>query len=190
MKIAPRLVCAPLIALQKKNGGYRPIAVGEVFRRLASCFCCSADHSLLPDIFLPYNQVGVGIQGGLEVAVHSVNKFVKLHGDKEDLCCFKIDMKIAYNECCHTPFLTRLNKAFPELEPRVGWCYSCTGELRFGPNRVETTAGVQKGDPFGPLLYSLSILELLDKIGEIDGILLSVWYLNDRTFIRNRSAIL
>ena len=30
---------------------------------------------------------------GLEAAIHSVNKFVKLHGDKEDLCCFKIDMK-------------------------------------------------------------------------------------------------
>ena len=28
VRIAPWLVGAPLIALQKKNGGYRPIAVG------------------------------------------------------------------------------------------------------------------------------------------------------------------
>ena len=73
-RIAPWLVGAPLIALQKKDGGHRPIAVGEVFRRLASRLCCTAVHSFLPDTFLPYNQVGVGIRGGLEAAIHSVNK--------------------------------------------------------------------------------------------------------------------
>ena len=30
VRITTWLVGAPLIALQKKNGGYRPIAVGEV----------------------------------------------------------------------------------------------------------------------------------------------------------------
>ena len=71
-QVAPWLVEAPLLALQEKDGTFRPIAVGEVIRHLASRLCCRAVHSKLPDIFLPYNQVGVGTQGGLEAAVHAV----------------------------------------------------------------------------------------------------------------------
>ena len=95
----------------------------------------------------------MGSQGGLEVAIHSVDQFVKLHGDKEDLCCFKFDVKNACNECRRTPFLARQNRVFPELEPWVWLCYSCPGELRFGPHRVKSTAGVHQGNPLGPLPF-------------------------------------
>ena len=189
-RIAPWLVGAPLIALQKKDGGYRPIAVGEVFWWLASRLCCTAVHSFLPDTFLPYNQVGVGIRGGLEAAIHSVNKFIMLHDSEEDLCCLKTDLKNAFNECYCIPFLTRLGKEFPELEPWARWCYSCSGELHFSQHRVESTAGVQQGDPLGPLLFSLTLLELLDKIGEINRISLSTWYLDDGIFIGKKASIL
>ena len=60
-RAAPWMVGAPLIALQKKTGGFRPIAIGDVIRRLASRLCCKSVHSLLPDIFLPYHQVGVAV---------------------------------------------------------------------------------------------------------------------------------
>ena len=74
----------------------------------------------------------------------------------------------------------------PELEAWVHWCYSCVGELRFGPHRVESSAGIQQGDPLGSLLFSLVVL---DNIGEIEGIDFSVWYLDDGTFIGKRTAI-
>ena len=76
------------------------------------------------------------------------------------------------------------------MEPWVRWCCSCSGELRFGSHRVESTAGVQQGDPLGPLLFSLTLLELLDKIGEINGISLSTWYLDDGIFIGKKASIL
>ena len=40
--IAPWLTSATLTVLYKKHGGIRPIAVGEVLRRLTSRLCCSA----------------------------------------------------------------------------------------------------------------------------------------------------
>ena len=83
-RISPWLVGAPLTALQKKSGGFRPIAVGEVLRRLTSHVCCSAVKPHLSKVFLPYDQVGVGTKGGLEPAVHTARTFIQDHGQDEN----------------------------------------------------------------------------------------------------------
>ena len=107
---------APLTALFKKHdgGGVQPIAVGEVLRRLTRVFC-AAVKSKLPDIFLPYGQVGVGIRGGMEAAVHSLSSFIGAHGDDPTLCCLELDMPNAFNNCHRAPFLKRLYRDLPEL---------------------------------------------------------------------------
>ena len=56
----------------EEKGGFRPIAVGDVICQLASRLCCVTVNSRHPDLLLPYGQVGVGIKGGLEAAIHSV----------------------------------------------------------------------------------------------------------------------
>ena len=84
--LAPWIVGAPLTALLKPGGGIRPIAVGEVFRRLTSRLCCSAVHQQLPHVFLPHGQVGVGIPGGLEAAVHGVRHFATIWRMRAFVC--------------------------------------------------------------------------------------------------------
>ena len=187
--IAPWLAGAPLTALRKEKGGFRPIAVGDVFRRLASRLCCAAAKSRLPDLLLPYGQVGVGVKGGLEAASHSVRAAIHDHGHREDLCCFKVDMLNAFNECDRSSYLTRLRHDLPDLFSWVSWCYKSTGELRFGDHRILSTAGVQQGDPLGPLLFSLVVLQLLDAIGPTNGLMLHLWYLDDGTFVGTRDAV-
>ena len=49
--------------------------------------------------------------------------------------------------------------------------------------------GVQQGDPLGPLLFSLVILELLDDIGHIPNMSLNLWYLDDGTFVGPRESV-
>ena len=98
-------------------------------------------------------------------------------------------MRNAFNECRRSFFLQRVQVEFPQLYAWVQWSYHCAGELRFGSNRIISTAGVQQGDPLGPLLFSLVLMDLLDDIGDISGLITQLWYLDDGTFIGTRDAV-
>ena len=160
-----------------------------MYRRLASRLCCAAVRSELPDLFLPYGQVGVGVKGGLEASIHALRFHIKEHGDKEDLCLLKIDMQNAFNECDRFTFLHRVKQHFPDVFGWVQWCYHTSAELRFGCHRLLSSTGVQQGDPLGPLLFSLVVLELMDSIDPPQELLLQLWYLDDGSFVGPRTAI-
>ena len=77
------LFSSNLTALKKKDGGIRPVAVGNVFRCLAAkvgCYAvsCAVSHELLPI------QLGVSVNGGAEGAVHAVRTFITNNIDSND----------------------------------------------------------------------------------------------------------
>ena len=57
---------------------------------------------LIPDYFLPYDQVGGAIPGSFEAAIHAVHHSLSQFGNNESLTIHKLDMKIAFNECCYS----------------------------------------------------------------------------------------
>ena len=70
------LFAANLTAFLQKDGGIRPIAVGNVFCRLASKI---AAKRVIPELRrqLPPAQLGDGVSGGCEAAAYSVRAFVQ-----------------------------------------------------------------------------------------------------------------
>ena len=83
-----------LIALQKKDGGIRPIAVGYTLRRLAAK-CVNRHVIERRSSELSPIQVGVGVSDGAEAAVHSIRKVVDNMPD--DHVLVKLDFVNAFN---------------------------------------------------------------------------------------------
>ena len=94
-----------------------------------------------------------GNKGGMEAAIHTLQTFIEENGNNEDLCCVKVDMANAFNNCDRSIFLNRLHKEMPDLLLWVQRCYTSAGELRFGSHRILSIAGVQQGDPLSLLLF-------------------------------------
>ena len=89
------LLCTSLLlAVRKPSGGVRPIAVGELFIKLSALYLLRLlpDHTL-SNLFHPI-QFGVGVKGGVELAVHTLQSHLEHHPENVVL---KIDFKNGFN---------------------------------------------------------------------------------------------
>ena len=92
--IIPVLFGGNLTAFMKKSGGIRPIAVGYMWRRIAAKCVNAFAISSLGDYFAP-TQLGVGISGGCEAAVHAARRFIE--NMPSDYSVAKLDFSNAFN---------------------------------------------------------------------------------------------
>ena len=91
------LFSSNLTALRQKDGGIRPVAVGNVFRRLAAKVGCYAVSRAVSHELLPI-QLGVSVKGGAEAAVHAVRTFITNNIDSNDhRIIVKLEMMNAFN---------------------------------------------------------------------------------------------
>ena len=102
------------MALCKKSGGVRPIAIGFSLRRLVSKYANQFRSIRLKSYFHPH-QVGVGIPGGCdcEAAIHSAHRF--LEGMSADYVMVKLVFAIAFNGLHAMIMLLSVFNRLPEL---------------------------------------------------------------------------
>ena len=119
----------------------------------AKCACTHATE-VLSGYFSP-RQVGIGVPGGCEAAVHAIRRFME--GMRGVYVVVKLDFSNAFN-CLHRDFMLEL---VVEMVPRFyRFChleYSKHSSLQFGEFLVSSQVGSQQGNPLAGLLFCLAI---------------------------------
>ena len=93
-EVSPALFGGNLIALKKKTGGVEPIAVGYTLRRITAKCANAYAVTQLSDYFIPI-QLGVGLPGGCEAAVHATRRYIEAMPDGYVVA--KIDFSNAFS---------------------------------------------------------------------------------------------
>ena len=126
--LCPFRCCPPplwcYIACQsQEGGGHRPIAVGEVIRRLVSKCLSRAVQSDALSLLSPL-QVGVGVRGGCEAIVHAVSHFLEdptlSSASKWTLL---LDFSNAFNSISRAHMFEEVRDKLPILSAWVENCY-------------------------------------------------------------------
>ena len=157
------LLDSSLIGLQKPDGGVRPIAIGEVWYRVAGLCALTALHELGPS--LAPLQLGVGVPGGTEAVGHAVR--AALAADPEAVL-LTVDQANAFNSLDRSAVFAAVKERAPALLLFVQWAYGGPTALHVvgapaGTPPVESQVGVRQGDPLGPLLFALAVQKVLER---------------------------
>lgn len=179
IELAPFYGGARLIPLVKKDGGVRPMAVGDTLRRLACKLALTLISGNIKPTFLPH-QLGIGTPNGGESIIHSVAAIMEKLEHNE--CILQVDFTNAFNLVSREKFLELVKEHFHPIWNITNYLYTSQGILRIG-NGSETIlscSGVQQGCPLSPLLFAVVLREITSNLeNERCKLLMNSWFLDD-----------
>ena len=147
--VIPHLCGASLFACKKRGDGLRPIAVGEVLRRLTSKCVSRAVQADAVRILSPL-QVGVGIPVGCEAIVHSVSSVLEDPNiSPDDRCILLVDFSNAFNSVNREHMFREVRARIPSMASWLECCYG--SQPTWGRIVLFSVAVVcSKATPWGP----------------------------------------
>jgi hypothetical protein len=103
----------------------------------------------------------------------------------KEMGLLKIDFKNAFNLMDRDCFVKASSEMFPGMSKWTQWCYGSKSVLLYDHTHViESTCGVQQGDPLGPLYFCCGLSSLVEKIESL-GPVYNKWYMDDGGIIGN-----
>ena len=122
--VVPYLCGATLLASKKRDGGLRPIAVGEVLCRLSSKCISKAVRSEAFEVLTPL-QVGVGVQAGCKSIVHTVSPVQEDSNILPELkWILLLDFSNAFNNVRRESMFQEVRARIPSMSAWLEMCYS------------------------------------------------------------------
>ena len=112
------------MALPKRNGGIRPIAMGETLRRLISSCAIDHDSKFAAECFNPL-QLGIATGNGTESIVHAVRSVHQHHGNNSEYVMLSVDLSNAFNLVDRKAFLKGVQEHF---SAHLAWTVYCYGD--------------------------------------------------------------
>ena len=165
-EVMKRIKRARLVAVPKPQQGVRPIAVGEVWLKLAEIVLLQRHEKKLVPLFAPY-QFGVMVKSGCEHIIHKLNK------RHENGCAIlTIDLKNAFNspsrdEIAKAVFAFHGLRGFYRLfnaeyrNPSELLYYGSEGRLN---SIIKSAAGVRQGSPLSTIFFCAFLQPILETL--------------------------
>ena len=107
LAVRPYVTATRLIALAKPNNTPRPIAMAELFYRMAAVRAVRSVMDVAAQLLGPH-QYGVGVSAGCEHIVHCMQHSLSHIGMSGPQAAVKIDIRNAFNVCQRPRLLTAL----------------------------------------------------------------------------------
>ena len=120
-------------------------------------------------------QLGYGVSQGAEAAVHAARFYLRNIGSNKVL--LKLDFRNAFNSIRRDKMLEAVQRLAPSIYPFVHSVYSPPSSLFWSDKIIQSSEGVQQGDPLGPLLFCLTIQHVCSLLKSE----LCIFYLDDGT---------
>jgi hypothetical protein len=178
-----------VVSLGKDDGGRRPLAIGDMFYRLASKYALSLVSHQAQAVLSPH-QFGVGHPDGCTQVVQSVQHLLTCtpgHASQPLLlrewrpnACLSVDVKNAFNTVDRAVML-RAMYALPQLRAcwrMVAFGYGqpslllmqCDDSVDGDEAVMESQTGVRQGDPLAALLFSVAMHGVYEVVaGTVSG---------------------
>jgi hypothetical protein len=153
--VIPHLCGASLFAHKKKGGGLRPIAVGEVLRRLTSKCISRAVRGEALRVLAPL-QMGVGVSLGCEAIVHAVNSVLEDPSFKsESKWTLLLDFSNAFNSIKRAHLFDEVRAHIPSMSAWLECCYGSQPLLHLGSAQSSAAVVFNRVTPLDPLVLLL-----------------------------------